>query len=74
MSNQTIMQLCNAVVSLFAPLAEVVIHDIPSDTIDYINGNMSKRKVGDPSLLDNSIKQSHNWAEQSYSKFNYDQN
>ena len=44
--------LCNAVVLLMKPLVEVVIHDLASDTICYVNGNLSKRKVGKPSLLE----------------------
>ncbi len=43
--------LCNSIVMLMKPLVEVVIHDLASDTICYINGNLSKRKSGDPSLL-----------------------
>ena len=43
--------LCNSIVTLMKPLVEVVIHDLASDTICYINGNLSKRKSGDPSLL-----------------------
>jgi hypothetical protein len=33
------------------PLIEVIIHDLVSGKIYYINGNLSKRKVGDSSLL-----------------------
>ena len=33
------------------PLIEVIIHDLVSGKICYINGNLSKRKVGDSSLL-----------------------
>ena len=43
--------LCNSIVILMKPLVEVVIHDLTSDTIYYINGNLSNRKLGDPSLL-----------------------
>ncbi|MFK7968251.1 MAG: PAS domain-containing protein [Rickettsiaceae bacterium] len=43
--------LCNFIVILMKPLVEVVIHDLTSDTIYYINGNLSNRKLGDPSLL-----------------------
>lgn len=44
--------LCDAIVHLMHPLVEVVIHDIASDSILYIAGKLSKRKIGDPSLLD----------------------
>lgn len=53
--------ICDAVVQLMDPLVEIVIHDIAQDSIIYINGKLSKRKVGDASLLDpegtNSIDQ-----------------
>lgn len=44
--------LCNSMALLFQPLVEIVIHDLSSGTIYYINGDLSKRKVGDPSLLE----------------------
>lgn len=45
------LPLCDAIVQLLEPLTEVVVHDLASDTICYIKGNLSQRKVGDPSLL-----------------------
>lgn len=45
------LPICDAIVRLLEPLAEVVIHDLASDTICYINGSLSQRKVGGPSLL-----------------------
>ncbi len=42
----------DAIVLLMKPLVEVVIHDITQNNIAYINGKLSSRKVGDPSLLD----------------------
>lgn len=48
----TYVQLCDSMVLLLQPLVEVAIHDLPSGSICYINGNLSKRKVGDPSLLE----------------------
>jgi predicted transcriptional regulator YheO len=44
--------ICDGIVLIMKPLVEVVIHDLTSDTICYINGNLSKRKIGDPSLLE----------------------
>ena len=44
--------LCDSMVLLLKPLVEIVIHDLSSETIYYINGELSKRKVGDPSLLE----------------------
>lgn len=48
----TYVPLCDSIVLLLKPLVEVVIHDLSSGTICYINGDLSKRKVGDPSLLE----------------------
>ena len=45
-------QICDALVLLMDPLIEVVIHDIKKNKIIYINGRLSGRKAGDPSLLD----------------------
>ena len=44
--------LCDAMVLLMHPLVEIVIHDIDSNSIVYIKGSLSNRKIGDPSLLD----------------------
>ena len=46
------LPLCNAIVLLMKPLVEIVIHDIKSNTICYIEGELSKRKIGDLSLLE----------------------
>lgn len=43
--------LCDSIVLLMRPLIEVIIHDLVLGKICYINGNLSKRKVGDSSLL-----------------------
>lgn len=43
--------VADAIVTLFHPHAEVVIHDIGDDTISYINNPYSDREVGDPSNL-----------------------
>lgn len=52
MSLSTYIPICDALVQLMAPLIEVVIHHIDSDSIIYISGDLSGRKKGDPSLLD----------------------
>jgi len=44
--------ICDSIVLLMQPLIEVIIHDLVSGKIYYINGNLSKRKVGDLSLLE----------------------
>lgn len=44
--------LCDAMVRLFRPLVEVVIHDLKTGKICYVSGKLSERKIGDQSLLD----------------------
>ncbi len=46
------MPLCEAVVALFHPLAEVAVHDIRRDRVVAIWNPISGRKVGDRSLID----------------------
>lgn len=46
--------IARAVVRLFAPLVEVVIHDLATKKIVFIAGGLSKRVVGDDSLLGDS--------------------
>jgi len=48
----TYKPLCQAIERLFAPYAEVVIHDLKKGKIAYLGGGFSDRKVGDPSNLD----------------------
>ena len=43
--------VCDAVALLFQPYAEVVLHDLASETVVHIAGNFSKREIGEPSLL-----------------------
>ncbi len=45
-------RICDAVALLFQPYAEVVLHDVASETVVYIAGTFSKRVLGEPSLLD----------------------
>lgn len=42
-------------VMLMDPLIEVVIHDLKTETIAFIEGSLSKRQVSDPSLLEVNI-------------------
>ena len=42
---------CEAIVALFAPYAEVAVHDIRRDRIVGIWNPISARKLGDPSLI-----------------------
>jgi D-arginine utilization repressor len=43
--------LADSLVALFAPLAEVVLHDVETDSIAYLAGAFSPREVGDASDL-----------------------
>lgn len=43
--------LADAIAALFAPLVEVAIHDIASDTLVYVAAALSPREPGDPSDL-----------------------
>ena len=63
--------ICNALVLLFNPLVEIVIHDLSSETICFVSGHLSKRKVGDHSLLNkNDIEK--NLSQITYPKLNFD--
>ncbi|MBM4222521.1 MAG: hypothetical protein FJ161_01780 [Gammaproteobacteria bacterium] len=64
------IRICDAIVQLIEPLAEVVIHDLDKNIIKYINGNLSKRKTGDASLLD--ITSLNNIEKIVYPKVNFD--
>ena len=46
------LPVCEAIVALFAPYAEVAVHDIRRDRIVGIWNPLSARKVGDRSLID----------------------
>ena len=46
------MPIAEAISLLLSPLAEVVIHDLKTGCIGAIFNNLSKRKIGDESLLD----------------------
>ena len=63
------ISISNAIVLLMKPLVEVVIHDIKSETIVYIEGDLSKRKIGDPSLLETLYNDLDKTV---YSKLNFD--
>ena len=45
------LSLCNAMVSLMKPLVEIVVHDLDTNRIFYINGRLSKRKKGEKSHI-----------------------
>jgi predicted transcriptional regulator YheO len=45
------LPVCEAIVALFNPLAEVAVHDVRRGRIVAIWNSISERKVGDPSLV-----------------------
>ena len=44
---------CDAIAAIFFPYAEVVVHDLGTQSVVYIANNISKRVLGDASSLDN---------------------
>lgn len=44
--------IADGIATLFFPYAEVVIHDLTSQSVAYIANNLSKREVGDDSALE----------------------
>ncbi len=51
----TYITLSNTLEKFFHPLVEVVIHDLSTEKIIHISGSLSKRKVGDDSLLEKNL-------------------
>ncbi|VWD06506.1 MULTISPECIES: transcriptional regulator [Burkholderia] len=45
-------RIADGIAALFFPFAEVVIHDLATQTVAYIANNLSKREAGDDSALD----------------------
>jgi predicted transcriptional regulator YheO len=43
--------ICDAIALLFQPYAEVVLHDLSTETVVYLANSFSKRELGEPSLL-----------------------
>ena len=43
--------LCDAIALLLQPQAEVVLHDLATETVAYIANPFSRREIGEPSLL-----------------------
>lgn len=52
MNIEIYIPIARGLVALMNPLVEVVIHELRTGTIAFIEGGLSKRKVGDASLLD----------------------
>ncbi|WP_439887691.1 helix-turn-helix transcriptional regulator [Pseudomonas sp. MBLB4123] len=47
--------IADAIATLFFPHAEVVLHDLRTQKIDYIANNLSKREVGDDAALEDML-------------------
>lgn len=47
--------IADAIATLFFPHAEVVLHDLRTQKIDYIANNISKRAVGDDAALEDML-------------------
>ena len=43
--------VCDAIALLFQPYAEVVLHDLSTETVVHLSNPFSKRELGEPSLL-----------------------
>ncbi len=65
--------ICNAITLLLKPLVEIVIHDLQTDKIIFVAGDLSKRNIGDSSLLDIDVNDIENDLEKIiYPKLNFD--
>lgn len=49
--------IADAIATLFFPHAEVVLHDLRTQKIDYIANNLSKREVGDDAALEDMLSE-----------------
>lgn len=48
---ESYVPVCDAIALLFRPYAEVVLHDLSSETVVHLSNPFSKRELGEPSLL-----------------------
>ena len=65
--------IADAIATLFYPHAEVVLHDLRTQKVDYIANNLSKREIGDDSSLEDML--SEDVSERNigpYEKLNWD--
>ena len=52
---QNFRAIADAIATLVFPHAEVVLHDLRTQTVDYIANNLSKRSLGDDSSLEDML-------------------
>lgn len=57
---------------LMGPLIEIVIHDLTTKKITFIEGTLSQRKVGDASLIEENIDWEKDEFLECYSKIGFD--
>jgi predicted transcriptional regulator YheO len=61
--------IADAIATLFFPHAEVVLHDLRTQKVDYIANNLSKREIGDDSSLSEDVSERNIGP---YEKLNWD--
>jgi predicted transcriptional regulator YheO len=64
--------VCDAIALLFQPYAEVVLHDLSTETVVYLSNPFSKRELGEPSLLHEIDFKSSDVIIGPYEKVNWD--
>lgn len=62
----------DGVAMLFFPYAEVVVHDLATQSIAHISNNLSRREVGDDSALDRAVFRADETVIGPYEKRNWD--
>ena len=70
---QNFRAIADAIATLFFPHAEVVLHDLRTQKVDYIANNLSKRAIGDDSALEDMLSDDiHEVNIGPYEKLNWD--
>jgi predicted transcriptional regulator YheO len=64
--------VADGIAALFFPFAEVVLHDLSSQSVAYIANNLSKREIGDDSALEEIEGITNENVMGPYEKFNWD--
>lgn len=67
-----VFKIGQAIGKLFGPLTEIVVHDLKTQKIIFIEGSISIRKVGDPSLLEEELNNLDEISLTPYTKLNFD--
>jgi len=64
--------VADGIALLFSDYVEVIVHDLESQSVVYIANNISKRKIGDPSSLDDVNFEQTETVIGPYEKLNWD--